>query len=280
MNKKNNSDDCDECSESREESTDDAAEPIEADKLIIFSNPEKKGTTRLGVEEYMPNATSRILMSGMPGSGKRNLIFNIIHRMRPPPSCIHLVHHDPETIEYNAVNDMGIPLLIYDPEDMPTMQNIENPFDEDPAPSLNNPLIIFDEITTDSMGKKGTHRFERLVNHTCTHKNATMICSIQSMMNIPAKARRGFNHFALWKQADKLLNKLIADKASIRPETLEDMFELCKDKFDFIYIDLDSPHDGEWRYRLNFIEPISIVPIESAEIAAQDADGQKKYIAD
>lgn len=268
MHKNNKSDESGETNETPEDSIDETAEPLPNDKLIIFNNPEKRGTTRLGLAPYMPNATSRILLSSMPGSGKRNLIFNILHRMKPPPSCVHLVHHDPETIEYNAITNMGIPMIVYDPENMPTFKNIENPFDEEEPPKLNNPLIIVDEITTDSMGKVGAHRFERLVNHACTHKNATLICSIQSMMNIPAKARRGFNHFALWKQADKRLNAMIADRACIRPETLEDMFELCKDKYDFIYVDLDSPHDSEWRYRLNFIEPIKIVPIEEGETKA------------
>jgi len=36
------------------------------DTLVIYENPEKKGKTRLGQEEYMPNSTSRILMSAMP----------------------------------------------------------------------------------------------------------------------------------------------------------------------------------------------------------------------
>jgi len=243
------------------------------DTLVIYENPEKKGKTRLGQEEYMPNSTSRILMSAMPGCGKRNLIFNIIHRMKPPPSVVHLVHHDPYCTEYNSIIDMGIPLIMYSPDNFPTLENIDDPFGEEDERDeeskedggkekkpLDNPLIIVDEITNDSLGKQGSHRFERLVNHACTHRNATLMCSIQSLMSIPPKARRGFNHFALWKQADKQLNKLVADRASIKPNTLEDMFELCKDKYDFIYIDLDSPHDSQWRYRLNFIEPITIIP--------------------
>jgi hypothetical protein len=244
-----------------------------SDTLIIYDNPEKKGKVRLGEEEYMPNATSRILLSAMPGCGKRNLIFNILHRMKPPPSVVHLIHHDPYCTEYDSINEMGIPLLMYSPDNFPTLENIDDPFDKkgsgvndnsdeetDVRDPLGNPLIIVDEITTDALGKIGQHRFERLVNHACTHRNATLICSIQSLMSIPPKARRGFNHFALWKQADKQLNKLVADRASIKSDTLEDMFELCKDKYDFVYIDLDSPHDSQWRYRLNFIEPISILP--------------------
>ena len=237
------------------------------DTLVIFDNPEKKGIARLGEEEYMPNSTSRILLSAMPGCGKRNLIFNILHRMKPPPSIVHIVHHDPHNEEYMPILDMGIPVLMYSPDNFPTLENIDNPHnkesddEEDPETKkkpLDNPLVIVDEVTADSLGKLGSHRFERLVNHICTHRNTTLMCSIQSLMSIPAKARRGFNHFALWKQADKQLNRLVADRASIRPEVLEDLFELCKDKYDFIYVDLDTPHDMPWRYRLNFIEPINI----------------------
>lgn len=248
-----------------EEQTVNEKIPIECppiDTLVIYDNPEKKGKTKLGKEEYMPNTTSRILLSAMPGCGKRNLIFNILHRMKPPPSVVHLVHHDPYCTEYNSIIDMDIPLIMYSPDNFPTLENIDNPFgeEEEEKKPLDNPLIIVDEVTNDSMGKEGSHRFERLVNHACTHRNATLMCSIQSLMSIPPKARRGFNHFALWKQADKQLNKLVADRASINPDTLSDMFELCKDKYDFIYVDLDSPHDSHWRYRLNFIEPITILP--------------------
>ncbi len=235
---------------------------LDAGKLVVFANPEKKGMARLGVEEYMPMATSRILLSAMPGCGKRNLIFNILHRMRPSPSVVHLVHHDPHCREYDSVTDMGIPLIQYSPDELPTLENIDNPYD-DPSPDkgiLDNPLIILDEITADSLTKQNQHRFERLVNHACTHRNATLICSVQSLLNVPPKARRGFNQYALWKQVDKGLNKMIASRASMTPETLDDLFQLCKDRHDFIYIDLDAPHDGQWRYRLNFLEPITIVP--------------------
>lgn len=239
-----------------------------SDALVIYDNPEKRGIARLGLEEYMPNSTSRILLSAMPGCGKRNLIFNILHRMVPPPSRVHLVHNDIHNQEYLPILDMGIPIYVHSPDQFPTLWSIDHPEgessdDEDGKGAgvkkpLDNPLIIVDEVTTDALGKEGSHRFERLVNQGCTHKNATLMCSVQSLMNIPPKARRGFNQFALWKQADKQLNRLVADRASIRAEVLEDLFELCKDKYDFIYVDLDAPHDSQWRYRLNFIEPITI----------------------
>jgi hypothetical protein len=252
--------------------------------LIIFPNPEKNGRIRLGPEEYMPYSSSRILLSAMPNCGKRNLILNIIHRMSPPPSACHIVHCDPLTIEYDCLADMGIQTYMYDPTDFPTLHNIVKPEDNDSAaesggesggdeappagegistaaadePRLANPVVIVDECTQDQLGRLGCHRFERLVNHVCTHKNTTLLCSIQSLLNLPPKVRRGFNHFALWKQADKDVNRLSAQRANVPPEMLDDMFELCKNRYDFIWIDLDATHDSPWRFRLNFYEPITI----------------------
>jgi hypothetical protein len=241
---------------------------IKGEHITIFPNPEKSRRVRLGPEEYMPYSSSRILLSAMPNCGKRNTILNIIHRMDPLPSHCHIVHCDPLTIEYDCLADLGIPVSMYEPEDFPMIKNIDDPDedesageDEDPEAArekLQNPLVIVDECTQDQLGKEGSHRLERLVNHICTHRNTTLICSIQSILNLPPKARRGFNHLVLWKQADKDVNRMSAQRASIDPAMLEDMFELCETKYDHIWIDLDEPHDSPWRYRLNFIWPIRI----------------------
>lgn len=236
------------------------------DAIIVFPNPEKGVKVRLGMEEYMPMSSSRILLSGLPGVGKRNVILNLVHRMKPSPSCVHLVHCDPTTIEYDCLSEMDIPMLVYEPGDFPTIKNIESGIDnevpdekspEESAP-LDNPLVIIDEITTDQLGRIGQHRFERLVNHVATHRNCTVICSIQSMLNIPPKCRRAFNHFALWKQADHAVDQMAAGRSGISYEVLRDMFGLCQNQHDFIWIDLDSGHDSPWRYRLNFISPIIV----------------------
>lgn len=268
------------------ESSDEAnnQEVLPDDALIVFPNPEKGTRFRLGEKEYMPMSSSRILMSGMPGSGKRNVILNLIHRMSPKPSIVHLVHCDPSTIEYDCLPEIGIPLLIYQPSDFPTANNIDNPEieqddesvsesdDEDGSPRepkkpLQNPLVIIDEVTSDQLGRLGQHRFERMVNHVATHKNTTVICSIQSLLNIPAKCRRAFNHIVLWKQADNMVNQMAAQRAGVPTETLDDLFGLCTEPHDFIWVDLDTHRDSPWRYRLDFLYPISIqqddIPISS-----------------
>lgn len=275
------------------------------DAVIIFKNPDKKTKVKIGPGDYMPYNGSRILMSGPPNSGKRNLILNIIWRMKPKPSAIHLCHCDPYTEEYDVITEMGIPLFSYGAEDFPTRDNILNPIDlPDRSPDnpgsqdipledtelendtnneeiplvtgdtdeideeideimqrnkqlALNPLCIIDEITHDTLSPVGRARFERLINQVATHCNCTTICSIQSLLNISPKVRRGFNHYVLWKQYDKMLNQLVAQRSSIEPDILDDLFKLCSDKFDFIWIDLDAPMDSQWRYRLNYLYPIA-----------------------
>lgn len=244
------------------------------DGLVIFPNPEKSNRFKLGDEEFMPMSSSRILLSAMPGCGKRNVILNIIYRMKPKPTHVHLVHCDPSTIEYDCLGDLGIPFSIYSPSEFPTLENIENPNGgelgdpddedaeedaDDDKPILSNPLVIVDECTHDQLGTHGSSRFERMVNHVCTHRNTTLICSIQSLINIPPKARRGFNHLVLWKQADKSVNQMAAVRAGVPYDMLCDLFELLKTKYDFIWIDLDQDIDNPWRFRLNMISPISII---------------------
>ncbi len=255
-----------------------------SDVMAIYPNPEKKGPIRLGREEYMPLVTSRILLSGPPGSGKRNVILNLIRRMLPPPNVVHLVHHDPNTEEYDILTDWGMDVLTYGPHDFPTLDNIDNPHGDVPAedtnkgggdddgensegteaepdkPVLSNPLVVVDEVTSELLGKKGCSRFERMVNHVCTHRNTTLLCSIQSAASIPAQVRRGFNHFGLWKQPDEMLNKILARRTSITPAVLNDLFMFIRDPHEFIWIDLDSPIDSEWHFRHGFMSPIRVTP--------------------
>jgi DNA polymerase III delta prime subunit len=254
-----------------------------SDVMVIYPNPEKKGAIRLGQEEYMPLVTSRILFSGPPGSGKRNVILNLVRRMLPPPSVCHLIHCDPNNEEYDILSEWGIPVLTYGPHDFPTLENIEDPFgnkagtgakkedesesegsssDDERAPNdvLSNPLVIVDEVTAELLGKLGCSRFERMVNHVCTHRNTTLLCSIQSAASIPPMVRRGFNHFALWKQPDEMLNGMLARRTSITSDILNDLFGLLQDPHEFIWIDLDSPIDSDWRYRVGLMNPIRVIP--------------------
>lgn len=279
-------------------------DPLNEPAMIIYENPEKKLRRQLGDGEYMVRTSDRILISGMPGSGKRVLILNIINRIKPKYlKAIHIVHSDPNTIEYDCLSDIGVPIYMYAPEDMPTIENIEHPDgsdaeneeaedgesgsgsdleeskmeekegkdeklsekeenSEEEEELKTDSVIIIDECPTHTLGKTGRHRMERIVNHCATHKNCLVLCSIQNLTNLPPNCRRGFNAYALYKQADSQCNHMAAQRSGITPDMLMDMFCLCPTKHDFIFIDLDREKDDPMRFRLNWFYPITI---ESAE---------------
>lgn len=252
--------------------------------MVIYENPEKQGGRQLGPGDYMVRTSDRVCLSGMPGSGKRVLILNIVNRIDPKIiKAIHVVHSDPHTVEYDCLSELGAPVYMYGPDDLPTMENIEQPdgistedgnsdsedehfgkMEKEPEPpeevdpNRTESIVIIDECPTESLGRIGKHRMERLVNHCATHKNTLVICSIQNLTNLPPNCRRGFNCYALYKQADAGCNQMAASRAGITHEELMDMFELCKTKHDFIFIDLDRPKDDPWRFRLNWFYPIQI----------------------
>lgn len=271
-----------------------ATEEIDNGTLIIYENPEKLNKRRLWEHESAPYNSSRICLSAMPGCGKRNLILNIVNRLQPKPKVIHVVHCDPNTIEYDCLGELGIPIYIYTPEDFPTLSNIIEPEQKesesdsdsaDPTDASETPeqadetessedaedtvllekneekdgrcsVVIVDECPADALGKVGNHRMERLINHISTHYDTLVICSIQNLINMAPAVRRGFNHHCLWKQSDAHANQYAATRAGIPIQMLTDMFELCKSKHDFIWIDLDNHADSQWRYRLNMLYPI------------------------
>jgi len=243
--------------------------------LMTFQNPDKQVTRRSGTGEYMPQWPFRLLVCGPPNSGKRNMLLNVIYKLKPPPSAFHIIHYDSETTEYNDLQQFGVPIYYYDPKDFPTIDNLANPdppeevdtldVEESFAEVLDNinfgsdPLVIIDEVTKDILGKEGTSRFERLMNFGSSHKNTTVLCSIQSIVNLPPNCRRGFNNYVLWKQSDKMANTLAATRAGIPPAELDELFGLCQGKHDSIWIDCDRANDDDYRFRLNMLTPIKVI---------------------
>ncbi len=273
---------------------DDALAPGASDapisrSLLVFSNPDKQGDRPSGPEEWCPRWPYRCCLSGPPNSGKRNHILNLVFKMHPPPSCVLLVHVDPETREYDILEELGVPLMVFSYDDFPTDENIKNP---DPPPfgdtadgissssdsdSVDeprsgadlgsSPLVIVDEITSDLLSKEMKVRFERLVNFTSSHRNCTVLCSIQDMMSLQPKVRRAFNHFDLWASPDANQAALVAKRAGIPKEMVQDLLKLCVERRDSIWIDCTRPSGDPYQFRLNIMTPIRV-----AETVRTDVD--------
>lgn len=303
---------------------DDQTPQPDCGSLLIYPNPDKGGTRPSGDGPWMPKWPFRLLLSGPPGSGKRNMLLNLVFRLAPPPSAIHVCHYDPTTKEYEELETIGVPVYMYSPDDIVTVENLVNPdappigdsstepleaalaaealacgggaaeemwafgqslaggpllpfgsaggsrqptepvMPPEPAVTEKNglggyPLVILDELTTDVLPATQQMRLERLLNYGSTHKNTAVIASIQNITSIPPKARRGFNQFCLWRSPDENATALAATRAGVPTGMLKELFGLCENPHDCIWVDTDQPHDSQWRYRLNFLTPIRAV---------------------
>lgn len=293
-------------SDDGDESAVEGPEPSKLDpRLRIYENPDKVEPRPSGPGPWMPMWPFRALFAGPPGVGKRNMILNLIDRLEPKPSAVHLVHIDPDTVEYDVLQEIGCPIYIYDPSDFPTAENISDPVpvdyegaprpegggdgessesersersersedtedEEEIARHLSrvygtNPLVIVDEVTRDLLSPEQASRFERLVNFVSTHRNCAVITSIQGVTSLPPKVRRAFDNFCLWKQPDSAASVLAANRCGIPPAMLEDLFGLCHDRHESIWVDAAQPPDSEWRYRLCFTTPIRCETTVTAE---------------
>ena len=239
--------------------------------ILIFENPDKKAKRPSGPGSEMPIWPFRLLLAGPPGVGKRNMLLNVIFHLDPTPTAFHIVHCDPLTPEYSILEDLGAPIYYYDPSDFPTTENIEDPdpiaigehsgtdAGDEPIPHTRHqaPFVIIDEVTTEMLDAEGKSRLERLMNFGSTHRNCSVAYSIQAVTNVPAKARRGFNQFCLWPQPDEAATVMAATRCGVPPAVLKELFQLCADRHDCIWVDCDQPPDSPWRFRLNFVGPIT-----------------------
>ena len=231
--------------------------------LLIFPNPDKKARARSGPDHYMPLSPFRLLLSGPPNSGKRNALLNVVLNMDPKPSAFHVVHYDPNTVEYDTLGEFGAPVYYYSPDDPPTDLNLTAPdppddYPQDAQETLGKyPFVVIDEVTSSSLSKEAASRIERLLNFTSTHRNANIAFSIQDLTLVDKEHRHAFNQFCLWPFNDKKQKMTAAAWVGTDLARLEALFKMCRpeDK-DFIWIDTDVSHDSPWRYRLCLMEPV------------------------
>lgn len=242
------------------------------DALVLWKNPDKVEPYRLGEAPWMPYNTTRVLLSGVPNVGKSSVIRNILERVKPQFTAVHLVHLDAEgQTEYDYLYNICPAVYVYSPKEYPSIANIDDPdaelsgseddeseSDEDRSPKAKRPCLIMDEITSDVLTPEGRCRFERMLGFGATHRNMPIFVSIQNMMAIQPKCRRLFDWFCLWRGPDREAHKVAASKAGIDMALLDGLFDLCKTRYDFICVDCSRPPDDPWRYRLNMIEPIEI----------------------
>ena len=197
------------------------------DKILVFKNLDKEGWY-----ENWYNGRNllnfphpfRCIVSANPGSGKTNMIKNIIIRSKPYFKVIYLCHFDPETKEYNDIDKIAL-------DDLP-----------DSRSKLFTPkkksLLIIDDYDFASLDRQQSANLRSLFKYASTHRGLSLIVATQDFFNLPPIIRRLSDVYFIWKGSadiDSLMQ--VGRRIGFSKSEFKRLMDLCVSKFDNICID-------------------------------------------
>lgn len=195
-------------------------------KLQVFGSGDKIGHDDINsVKEHkmqFPRPFSMLII-GMSGAGKSNLVKNVIDRNHF--EIIYLMHADTEgTKEYDDIDfikyDLG--------EDYITKFN---KFQD------KHKCLIIDDINFQIMSKKTQQYFFKTLTYSKSHCNLSILCTCQDGVYYPPLIRRSFQIIVVYRYINlESLRSTIAFSIISKKKLEFAMKNLTKTDFDFILI--------------------------------------------
>jgi len=202
-------------------------------KLIVFKNKDKEGWYEKWDDKRdllnFPHPW-RAIISANPGSGKTNMIKNIILKTKPFFKKIYLCHFDNETKEYDDLDCLKL-------DDIPDSRSAL-------FKSKQKNLLIIDDYDFGSLNRFQLSDLRSLFKYGSTHKGLSIVVATQDFFALPSIIRRLSNIYFVWKGScdiDSLY--MIGRRIGFKKAEFAELLDLCKCKFDNICIDLtvDTP---------------------------------------
>lgn len=164
-----------------------------------------------------------------PGSGKTNLVANLLLKADPPFERVVVFHVDNETQEYDLIDGAEIT------NEVPMIDDFQHG---------QKTLLIVEDIDIKGLKPDERSRLNRLMGYASTHRGVSVLITAQQPSQIPADIRRQATVFFLWPSHDLRAQADFAARIGMRSEDLEQiMRKLMRSRYDFICSDLtpDSP---------------------------------------
>ena len=196
-------------------------------KILVFKNLDKEGWY-----EHWYNGRNllnfphpfRCIVSANPGSGKTNLIKNVIVRAKPHFKVIYLCHFDPETKEYNDVD-------VFKLEELPDSRS-------ELFTTKKKSLLIIDDYDFASLDRFQLSNLRSLFKYASTHRGLSIIVATQDFFNLPPIIRRLSDVYFIWKGSadiDSLMQ--VGRRIGFNKSEFKKLMDMCRDKFDNICVD-------------------------------------------
>ncbi len=223
--------------------------------LAVFKNLDKNGwmeEEQWSVKYNQKNPTSmlnfptcKMLLIARPNSGKTNFIKNTIVNQHPDFEKIIIVHHDPDTTEYDDIID-GENIILT--TEIPTVDMFDAEYKN---------LCVIDDVYTKRLSKEDEKRLNKLFTYISSHRHCHVIISVQDYTTVPPPVRRAIDVFVMWKMIDLESQKILSKKFGLSNTALYTVFrnpDLIKTKYDCLVVDLlpDAPS----KFRINGLVPV------------------------
>lgn len=235
-------------------------------RIIVFPNKDKDGNVERWYENRnIANFPSpyRAVLIAKPGSGKTNLIKNVLVRAKPEFERIILVTQSKASREWDDVECEKY-------EDIPDYDSLIE-LDEETGKPIKSCLIM-DDLELEGLSKDASSNLKKIMKHISSHFNLSVFITCHDLKQIPPSIRRQANIYFIFKISNETA-KIFGQKMNIKNNEFFDLFNKnIKGPYDSLCIDLtvNSPYP----LRKNLFEPITL------EDASEDEENesQPKYI--
>ena len=185
-------------------------------KMINFDNYTNENKTKYNKNwPYIPDHSYRILLIGSSGSGKTNLLLNLIEN-QPDIDKIYLYAKDPYESKYQylinkregvGINHFNDPKAFIEYSN--DMHDVYKNIDDYNPDKENKILIVFDDMIADMIQNKKLNSIVTELFIRGRKLNISLVFITQSYFKIPKDVRLNTSHFLLQKfQIKENSNKL------------------------------------------------------------------------
>ena len=184
---------------------------------------------------YIPDHPYRILIIGGSGSGKTNVLLNLIEN-QPDIDKIYLYAKDPYQCKHQYLINKREGAVINHFEDLKafieysnSMCNVYKDINHYNPDKENKILIVFDDMIADMIQNKKLHSIVTELFIRGRKLNISLVFITQSYFKVPKDARLNTTHFCITKISDKreLQQIAINHSSDISTEDFVNIYRKC-----------------------------------------------------